>query len=322
MSDNTGARLIAHWKLDEDCRDSSGNGHHGVNYGVVPGGDGAAFNGLNSYIEVPDGEALNPGGNDFSVAAWVHTEGELDGAIGDVVSKFDFASRRGFSLSLVHNVGGMSQNYRNVHFGIDDETEPIWMDCGRPGNAVSVWALAVHGGDLYAGTYEFEKDEAGHVFRYEGGREWRDCGSPDRSNSVVSLVSFNGRLHATTAYSPGSGSCLPESENTEPGGRLYRYEGDKTWSDRGPGGCPIVFKGCLYVYSIGDGGFHRHDGTHDPEFIPCPWPRSTDSTAATSGRRSGAWTSHPTRSFAGRGTSWPLGGGSSPARCPPGASTR
>ena len=59
-----------------------------------------------------------------------------------------------------------------MHFGIDAGSEPKWTDCGRPGDAVYVMALAVHAGRLFAGTCEPGKDQAGHVYRYAGGTRW------------------------------------------------------------------------------------------------------------------------------------------------------
>src|SRR5579859_4231113 len=45
------AGLVAHWKLQGDCRDYSGHGNHGVNHGV--GLENGTFDGVGAYIEVP-----------------------------------------------------------------------------------------------------------------------------------------------------------------------------------------------------------------------------------------------------------------------------
>ena len=37
-----------------------------------------------SYIEVPDSSSLNPGTHDFSIAAWVYTQLDLEDVLGDV----------------------------------------------------------------------------------------------------------------------------------------------------------------------------------------------------------------------------------------------
>ena len=59
----------------------------------------------------------------------IHTEECLDDVIGDIISKYDCASRKGFNLTVKHHAGVVStqSNHRNVHFGIDDD----WCPCGR-----------------------------------------------------------------------------------------------------------------------------------------------------------------------------------------------
>ena len=79
--------LVGHWKLAGDCRDSSPRANHGVNHGVeLAGPDGAQFDGVDDYIEVPRSESLRLGSGDFSIAVWVHTESELDDVLGDLVA--------------------------------------------------------------------------------------------------------------------------------------------------------------------------------------------------------------------------------------------
>ena len=52
------------------------------------------------------------------MAAWVNAGDEG----GDILSKFDPASRRGFNFSVVTNTGVncAQSNWRHIHFGIDD----------------------------------------------------------------------------------------------------------------------------------------------------------------------------------------------------------
>ena len=64
--------LVGHWKLQGDCRDSSGHGNDGVNHGVDL--EHGAFDGAKSFIEVPASDSLKLGKGDFSVCAWVYTE--------------------------------------------------------------------------------------------------------------------------------------------------------------------------------------------------------------------------------------------------------
>lgn len=68
--------LIAHWALDGNAIDATGNLHDGVIYGVTPTTDrfdnpnsAYAFDG-NDYIAVPDSPDFTLGSNSFTIAAW------------------------------------------------------------------------------------------------------------------------------------------------------------------------------------------------------------------------------------------------------------
>lgn len=269
--------LLGHWKLTGDAQDSSGQGHDGLVHGVdftASGPDGkpnsaACFDGEAAFIEVPASESLNFGTGDFTLSVWVNTERELDDVIGDVASKFDPVSRCGFNWCIKNGQGnvGSQANYRNIQFGIDAGASPVWTDCGKPGNAVYIMGLTVHDGQLFAGICEPGKDETGHVYRYAGDKRWIDCGSPDRSNAVTSLTTYNGQLYAGTGHYRLSGSTLPNSLNTTPGGKIFRYDGDNQWVDCGqlPGaegvGSLGVYRGKLYATSMYHPvGVFRHQG--------------------------------------------------------------
>ena len=84
--------LVGYWPIRGDCQDHSGAGRHGVNHGVDL--ETAEFNGRSSFIEVP-AAGLNLGTSDFSISAWVHTDEIFDDVIGDVVSQYDAARRKG-----------------------------------------------------------------------------------------------------------------------------------------------------------------------------------------------------------------------------------
>lgn len=280
--------LIGHWKLAGDTKDSSGQGNHGTNHGArldAPGPDGrpnsaASFDGRKAYIQVPASKSLSLGTGDFTLAAWVHTDDKLDDVLGDLVSKFDPAARRGFNWCIKNGAGmtNSQANYRNVHFGIDAGSEPKWNDRGRPGQAVYVMAMAVHAGQLFVGTCEAGKDEKGHVYRHGGGTRWIDCGSPDGSNAVTSLAVHGGALYAGTGRYRLAGSALPESTNANLGGKVLRYDGEGKWTDCGqlPGveavGGLVVYKGDLYAASLyKPAGFFRYKGGR--EWAVCPIPR-------------------------------------------------
>ena len=228
--------LVGHWPLTDDCRDHSGNHNHGINRGVVFVGDSANFNGADAYVEVPDAPTLDLGTGDFSICVWIHSEAQLKDVLGDILSKFDPATRVGVNFSLMNYVGATSaqSNYRNVFFGIDGgESKPQWTDCGRPGNNRMIWALTVYDGGLYAGTWEPGAGQAGHVYRYAGGTTWTDCGSPDLCNAVSALAEHDGQLYAGGSFYSGRGSAQPISPNKNPGGRVLRYEGGRKWADCG-----------------------------------------------------------------------------------------
>jgi gamma-glutamylcyclotransferase (GGCT)/AIG2-like uncharacterized protein YtfP len=263
--------LIVHLKLAGDCKDYSGQGNHGVNHGVsLAAADGATFNGVDQFIEVPNSERLKLGKHDFSVSVWVHTEAELKDVLGDILSKYNPATRTGVTLSIMNYAGVTTtqSNYRNLSFGIDaGRADREWTDCGRPGNARFVTALAVCDGHLYAGTYEEGENETGHVYRYDGGTTWTDCGFPHKANTVGALAVYQGKLYAGSTRYYAMGSLLPNSLNRQPGGKVCRYEGGTQWTDCGKLGkstrgafSMAVFAGKLYASPVTERGLYRYDG--------------------------------------------------------------
>jgi hypothetical protein len=306
---------IAHWPLAADGQDISGNNLHATAHDVQFSDTGpsqrlptaAAFNGRSSRLVIPDHKLIRLGHSDFTIAAWVYTEEASDDCPGDILSQYDVRTRRGFHFGVKTNAGvTFSQtNSRQVQFGIDqDKAADSWTDCGRPGNALLAFALCSFDGQLYAGTCEPGRDESGHVYRYAppgtvpvcGARgakgdcpptahRWIDCGSPDRSNAVTALTEFDGHLYAATGKYRLAGSALPESENTSPGGRVFRYDPPSGWIDCGGprktdsstsnnteaiGGL-AVFQGKLYATSLyHPPGFFRYNG--DQTWTECEVP--------------------------------------------------
>lgn len=281
--------LIAHWKLEKDARDSSGQNHHAVNHGVQFDLEGSAvFNGRDAWLEVPVSDSLKPGRKSFSVAAWIHTEQNLDDVLGDVMSCYDPATRTGFNLSLMNYAGvtNAQSNWRNLLFGIDaGHVDPAWTDCGRPGTNQQVKSLTVFDGDLYAAVWEPGPDKTGHVYRYAGGTRWIDCGSPDKANAIASMAVYNGHLYVGSERYSGGGSSLPLSPNENDGGSVFRYEGGKRWTNcgkiadvRSVSGL-AVFNGKLYAGTGTTGawrdtprtrGMYRYDGDNQWTSCGCP----------------------------------------------------
>lgn len=209
------------------------------------------------------------GKGDFSFAMWVKVADKLDRPTGDLISQYDPKARRGYHLTLKSSPGVTSNqpNDRHLQFGIDDNRETEWQDCGRPGNALFVFSMAVNEGSLYAGTCEPGKDESGRVYRHAGNQKWIDCGAPDKSNSVTAMAVFNGKLYVGTGKYRVAGSSLKESENLTLGGKVFRYDGGTRWTECGQlpqteavGGL-VVFRGHLYASSLyKPAGFFRYEG--------------------------------------------------------------
>lgn len=281
--------LVAHWKLVTDAKDSAGN-HHATNHGVQFKDGSAHFDGIDAWLEVPAG-SIEFGTSDFSIAAWIHTEQELDDVLGDVASCYDPKTRKGFNLSLMNYAGVTSaqSNWRNVLFGIDDmQVDSKWTDCGRPGTNQQVKSLVVFEGDLYAAVWEPGEGEAGHVYRYGDGKQWIDCGSPDKANALTGMAVYNGKLYVGSELYSGGGSSLPLSPNTNHGGRVYRYEGHTRWTDVGKvadvrsiSGL-ASYKGKLYAGTGTTGawrdtprtrGMYRYDGVETWTSCGCPGTR-------------------------------------------------
>ncbi|HOS74287.1 MAG TPA: hypothetical protein P5037_06055 [Candidatus Paceibacterota bacterium] len=283
------ARLLAHWKLTKDGRDASGNGNHGtphaVRFATAEHRKSAQFDGRQSWLEVPPSPSLRLGTGDFTLAAWVRlpAEAEQDDVFGDIVSRFDPATRRGFNFRISLNAGVTTSqaNARTVHFGIDDgRLEPHWTDHGRPGEAVLIFGLATHDGELYAATCEPEPGRAGRVYRFGGGTNWVDCGPPAPCNAVSALAEFQGALYSGVSRYRLAGSALPESPNTNAGGKVFRYRGGQAWEDCGPlpgsetvGGL-VVYRGQLYASALyPPAGFFRFEGGRRWTALPTPGRR-------------------------------------------------
>lgn len=269
--------LTGHWPLAGNAEDGSGNRRQTILHGAlsfsnegpaVLKGGAAVFDGAGSWLEVPPGKQAGPGSGDFSTAAWVYTDAASADVPGDIISRYDPKSRKGFHLSIKSNASPTSQSsYRQLTFGIDDAKSAPWTDEGRPGSTLMAFAMAEYKGQLYAGVCQPGKNESGKVFRYAGTNQWVDCGAPDSSNTVTALAVLDGALYAATGHYRVSGSSLVESENTVHGGKIFRYESPGRWIQVGqlPGveciGGLVIYRGRLYASSMyAPSGFFRYDG--------------------------------------------------------------
>ena len=238
--------LLGHWSFENDLQDHAPSKLHSaatnVAIGNIPGeqgrAGGAVFDGRTSVIEVADHPSLHLAGNPFSLALWLHTDAGEGDVVGDLVSCYNPDTRTGFTLSVASMNGVTSSplvNDRHLHFGIDSgRADEGWLDCGRPGQAVFVPALHVHEGDLYAGTFEIEAEQTGHLWRYEADGRWQDLGGcPDGSSIVPAITHFSGDLYCSTGRYRTEGSALGPRRNMRPGGRVYRIISDEQWVDCG-----------------------------------------------------------------------------------------
>ena len=241
MGTDTG--LLAHWPLAGDCRDHSGNGHHGQSHGADLAADGAVFDGRGAHVLVPPSAGLDLGSGDFTLTVQIHTDEVLDDVPGDIVTRYNPGTRTGFQFSLLNNAGvtAAQANYRHLHFGIDAGSEGAWADCGRPGNNLRVYSLCVFQGDLYAGTFETGADEAGGVYRYDGqGRlgAVRQAGRRQHRGLPVRLQRRPLRRHVALPGrrlgAPGVGEPQPRRRPVPLRGRLRVVE------RRPPGGRRLV----------------------------------------------------------------------------------
>jgi Concanavalin A-like lectin/glucanases superfamily len=278
MSGISNDKLVLHLPLASAVSPAAGDSALVINHRVSIGDEYAAFNGRDAYLEIRRREGLQFTQDDFTIAVQIWTEQVLDDAIGDILSQFDPAARRGLTLSVTHHAGAVTSqtNFRHVQFGVDDGTDPQWNDLGRVGNAVAVWALAVHEGLLYAGTYEHGANEAGRVYRHVADREWEPCGRLDGSNTVSAMAVLNDQLYAATRTEDPHGSLLEPTANRCPGGNVFQLNRDGSWTHCGKV-CEednifglSVFRGDLYAWPAYAKGIYRYDGGTDWSRIPSP----------------------------------------------------
>ena len=105
--------------------------------------------------------------------------------------------------------------------------------------------LAVHGGALYAGSYD-----GGHVYRFDG-TAWEDLGlvAPDITQTY-SFATYQGALHVSTW----------------PAGKVYRLDPSDRWIDAGRLGQELevmgmlVHNGVFYAGTLPLAEVYRHEG--------------------------------------------------------------
>ncbi|TXT30865.1 MAG: Uncharacterized protein FD138_2242, partial [Planctomycetota bacterium] len=134
------------------------------------------------------------------------------------------------------------------------------------GSGMFVKALAVFDGQLFAGTCEAGKDQAGRVFRFGGNQKWIDCGSPAACNAVSAFAELDGDLYAGVSKYRLGGSALKESENPNLGGKIFRYDGDGKWADCGQ----LPETEGIGGFAVFRGKFFRYEGDQKWTTLPLP----------------------------------------------------
>ncbi len=249
--------LAGYWPLDADTRDYSVFKNHGTaNSVTLPG---ASFDGTTSHLEIPDARHLHFGTSDFSISLWTRVKDGIDGLAGDLIAKYDPATRKGFSVAIKGSSGGYNSQGtdQHLHFGTDDGRLSEWEDCGRP-NPTSNYisnSLTVFDGNLYAATTDGQSEaDWAHVYRYAGGKSWVDCGrvGRQRNKGVGPMIVHGSSLYAAT----WSYDWERVDKEVLDSCNVYRYAGEQNWEDCGqPGQCRrlfgiAAFKGTLYT--VGD----------------------------------------------------------------------
>ena len=253
----------------------------------------ARFNGRDAKISVASAPQL--GDQPFEISMWVNADNVQDKLAGDLVSHFDPQTRTGFHLGI-YTHGGVTNgqpNARQLHFGIDSgRIESQFTDHGQLGNAVFIFSMCVHKGRLYAATCHAGKDEAGHVFRYEGGQRWTDLGSPDKANAISAMVVYEDQLYVASSKYRLAGSSLSESSNEHFGGQVFRLQGEEgaaKWVNCGrlseqteAVASLVVYQGRMYASSLyKPAAFFRYEGQDRWTALEAPLGKRAEALTVT-----------------------------------------
>ena len=232
------------------------------------------------------------GAGDFAIGLSFRSDETATRDLGDLMSLWDPRTRHGFTIGLRNNTGCTTSqpNWRQMQFGVDAGTTPSWRAEGRPGAALLGFSLAVHEGRLYVGTCEPRLPDVGRVYRYDGPGAWTPLGPLDGSNAVTAMATLDGRLYAATGKYLVAGSSLPESDNPERGGRVFRLVDDDRWElvgDLAPCGAIaglVNYGGKLYASSLyAPAGFFRYEGGREWTSIPTPGGKRVESLGVHGG---------------------------------------
>lgn len=170
------------------------------------------------------------GKTEFSWSIWADVPPTRGADLGTLVSCFDPRTRTGAELGFLDAHSTTSRtNTGGVEFGVDWGSRPQWSSLGRPGRTVGVLALAVHNGELYAGS--LGGGGVGGVFRWDG--RWVELAGATTANCISALASYNGNLYAASTRYRTGGSALDLPDNDAPGGDVVCLQTDGSWASVG-----------------------------------------------------------------------------------------
>ena len=212
----TGGVLLAH--MDDASgviTDSSGNSNNGVNNGATYSapaqlgfGTAMSFDGIDDYIDFSDDPDFDFGTGTFTLEAWVNPDAAGDDNIGDIISKFDTAAKKGYHLTVLDNYGSSHSNKRNIEFGIDNNAPSTTLTKVADRFSASdtfMLALIDFNGSLY-GTAT--NGAANSLFRWSGSAWVRAAGDYTGANELHSMAVHNNKLYAGTSGSDNLGHLL------------------------------------------------------------------------------------------------------------------
>lgn len=202
--------------------------------------------------------SLPLGAEDFTICLRARCDFADGNYSGDILSQFDQKIRTGFSLGLASLEASATSRVtaKKLTFGIDANTDPVWVDAGNPGGTTLFPnGFCEYAGNFYVATCTGEAGGKGGVWRLEGAEGWVDCKCPCVSNSVHALTVHDGILCAAAAVCDTAGTHLAPAGNMKPDGHVYGYDGTH-WQDYGKvSECNVVFgltvlNGVLYASAL------------------------------------------------------------------------
>lgn len=141
------ANLLAHYKLDANGKDSSGNGLHATNYNTIGGTDrfgkigGATyFNGVDGYMLVPASNKIQPS-DSISICVWINQEQKSNIGWSTVIDKrYEFLSDPWSSYGISTHPDYANKWMFSVSSGTVGSAKTTMAKSSNPYNA---WTLIV-----------------------------------------------------------------------------------------------------------------------------------------------------------------------------------